>query len=108
MCEEKKYQDVFHKMIAAGLGFISLSEEKARSFVNEMIKRGEISAKEGEGCLKNIMTKLEATGKDVEAKVSELVKKALKREHICTRDEIDAIMKRLEEIEKRIAQLEGK
>ncbi len=108
MCEKGKPNDIFHKMISAGLGFISLSEEKTRAFINDLVKRGEITAKEGEGYLKNMLSKLELAGKDLEAKIAELVNKALKKGNFCTMTELNQLIKRIEEIEKRIDSLEKK
>ena len=108
MCEEHKLSEFFHRMVTAGWGFVSLSEEKARNFIDEMVKRGEISAKEGEGILKGILDRLESTGKDIENKVAEMVNRYIKRESICTKTDIDQIVQRIENIEKRIDSLEGK
>ncbi len=106
MCEEHKFSDFFQRMINAGWGFILLSDEKAKSFINELVKRGEISSKEGEGMLKNMLEKLERTGKDLESKVSELVKRYLKRESLCTKTDLDKLSQRIEGMEKRIEALE--
>lgn len=108
MCEEKKVSDFIHRMMAAGWGFLSLSEEKARAFIDDLIKRGEISAKEGEGLLKSILNKLESTGKDLEGKVSELVKRYLKRENLCTKEDMEKLSARIDAMEDRLKALEGK
>lgn len=108
MCEERKFPEFLHKMIAAGWGFVSLSEEKTRTFIDELVKRGEISAKEGEGLMKNILDRLECAGRDIESKISDAVKKTIKREKVCTKAEIDQLMQRIEGIEKRLDNLEGK
>jgi polyhydroxyalkanoate synthesis regulator phasin len=109
MCDEqRKVPEFLHKMIAAGCGFVSLSEEKVKGFIDDLVKRGELSANEGEGLLKNMLDRVESTGKDIENKVSETVKKYIKRENVCTKSEMDEILKRIEELEKRLAELEGK
>ena len=108
MCEEHKISDFLHRMMSAGLGLIALSEEKAKSFIDDLVKRGEISAKEGEGILKGILDRLESTGKDMESRVSELVKKYIKREKIFTKADIDKLAERMEDIEKRLKAIEEK
>lgn len=108
MCEERKIPEFLHRMLAAGWGLISLSEEKAKAFIDDLVKRGELSAKEGEGLLKNLLDRLESAGKDVEAKVSDMVKKYIKRENVCTKTDLDQLIKRIEELEKRIDALGGK
>ena len=106
MSEENKLSEFLQKMINAGWGFISLSEEKARTFINELVKRGEITSKEAEGLLKNMLEKLESTGKDLETKVSELVKRYLTRESLCTKADFDKLVQKIEGIEKRLKSLE--
>jgi len=106
MNEEHKFSEFLQKMINAGLGFIALSEEKTKTFINDLVKRGEISTREGEGLLKNMIEKIEATGKDLEAKVSELVKRYVTRENLCTKDDIQKLAQEIEALEKRIAALE--
>ena len=108
MGEEHKFSEFFQKMVNAGWGFIALSEEKTKAFISELVKKGEISSKEGEGLLKNMLEKIETTGKDLEAKVSELVKRYVTRESLCTKTDLDKIIQRLELIEKRIETLEKK
>lgn len=106
MCEEHKFSDFLQKMVNAGWGFISLSEEKTKAFINELVKRGEISSKEGEGLLKNMLEKLETTGKDLESKVSELVKRYLTRESLCKKSDLEQLVKRVEDLEKKLDKLE--
>ncbi|MGA1842014.1 MAG: phasin family protein [bacterium] len=106
MCEEHKFSDFLQKMVNAGWGFISLSEEKTKAFINDLIKRGEISSKEGEGLLKNMLEKLETTGKDLESKVSELVKRYLTRENLCKKSDLDQLTQRVEALEKRLEAIE--
>ncbi|MGA1794524.1 MAG: phasin family protein [bacterium] len=106
MNEEHKFSDFLQKMINAGLGFIALSEEKTKTFINELVKRGEITTREGEGLLKNMLEKLELTGKELEAKVSELVKRYVTRENLSTKEDIHKLEQKIEALEKRIAAIE--
>ncbi|MBN2373221.1 hypothetical protein JXL19_05510 [bacterium] len=108
MCEEHRVSEFLHRLVAAGWGFVSLSEEKAKKFIDELITRGEISAKEGEGLLKGILDRLESTGKDIETRVAEMVSKYIKRENICTKSDIDQLIKRIEKIEKKLDSLDVK
>jgi len=106
MSQDNKFSEFLQKMVNAGLGFVALSEEKTKAFINELVKRGEISSKEGEGLLKNMLEKLETTGKDLESKVSELVKRYVTRESLCTKSDLEKLVQRLEDIEKRLKSIE--
>jgi len=117
MSEESKFGDFFQKLFSAGWGFVTFSEEKARSFIDEMIRRGEISQKEGEGLMKNIMDKIQTGSRDTEQKVREMIRKYSKsapaqtvpmEEVTAARAQIDELRVRIAELEKRLAEVERK
>jgi polyhydroxyalkanoate synthesis regulator phasin len=117
MSEESKFGDFFQKLFSAGWGFVTFSEEKARSFIDEMIRRGEISQKEGEGLMKNIMEKIQTGSRDTEQKVREMIRKYSKsappqtvpmEEVTAARAQIDELRVRIAELEKRLAEVERK
>ena len=105
--KETKISDFIQKLISAGWGIITLSEEKTRSFIDEMVHKGEISRKEGEGLLKNIIEKVQAGAKEKEQKIMETVHKYMKT---CpaTKNEIEALNARIMELEKKLAEMEKK
>ncbi|MGA1869241.1 MAG: phasin family protein [bacterium] len=100
MGDDSNVAKVLHRLIAAGLGFVAWSEEKARAFIDELVKKGEISYTEGESLLKKMLARIESSSKEIELKVSELVKKYVKSSDICRKN------KNFEEINNRLAKLE--
>jgi len=117
MSEESKFSEFFQKLFAAGLGFITFSEEKAKNFIDEMIRRGEISQKEGEGLMKNIMEKIQTGSRETEQKVKELIRKYSKaakapleggEELAAAKAQIEDLRAKIAELEKRLAEVERK
>ncbi|MEW5804142.1 MAG: hypothetical protein AB1847_18765 [bacterium] len=117
MSEESKFGDFFQKLFSAGWGFITFSEEKAKNFIDEMIRRGEISQKEGEGLLKNIKEKIQTGSRDTEQKVKEMIRKYTKaspaqkvqmEEVIAAKAQIDELRVKISELETRLTELEKK
>ena len=100
MADDPSISRFLHRLISGGLGVVAWSEEKARAFVAELIEKGEISSKEGDGLLKSMLSRIEASTREIETKVSAMVQKYLKKADICHRK------KELEEINNRITKLE--
>jgi len=105
--KEMKVSDFVQKLISAGWGFISFSEEKAKSFIDEMIRRGEISRKEGESLLRHIREKVQTGARETEQKVTEVIQKYMKTRP-AAENEIEILRARIAELEKRLADLEKK
>lgn len=117
MSEESKFSEFFQKLFAAGYGFITFSEEKARNFIDEMIRRGEISQKEGEGLMKNIMEKIHTGSRETEQKVREMIRKYSKTApaqkapegeelSAAAKAQIDELRIRIAELEKKLAEMD--
>jgi len=115
MSEESKFGDFFQKLFSAGWGFITFSEEKAKNFIDEMIRKGEISQKEGEGLMRNIMEKIQTGSRDTEQMVRETIRKYTKsspaqkapmEEAGAAKAQIDELRVRITELEKRLSEIE--
>ena len=49
--------NVLEKILLAGLGAFALSEERTKELIEELVKRGEVTAKDGEGIIKEFLKK---------------------------------------------------
>jgi len=100
MAYDSSISKFLHSVITAGLGIVAWSEEKASAFIAELVEKGEISSKEGEGLLKSMLSRIEASTREIELKVSALVQKYIKKSDFCSRK------KEFKEINIRITKLE--
>jgi polyhydroxyalkanoate synthesis regulator phasin len=95
--------DMIKKAMLLGLGVISLTKEKAQEVVDDLIKRGEVSKDERFKMVDALLKEAEKQEKEVTAKVDETVHKVIAKMGLATKEAQNDILKRLEEIEKRIS-----
>jgi polyhydroxyalkanoate synthesis regulator phasin len=95
--------DIIKKAMLAGLG----AQEKAREFVEELVKAGELSKGEGATLVKEWASKAEESTKDMDQKVKDAIASAFEKMNISTRDDFEKMDKKLQGIAARLAKLEG-
>jgi len=95
--------DTVRKALLAGLGV----QEKVKEFVDDLIKKGELSEAQGATLLKEWMGKAEESSKSFNKTIGELITKTLERMNMPTRDEIDKLSRKLQTLSARVRKLEG-
>jgi polyhydroxyalkanoate synthesis regulator phasin len=88
------------KAFLAGLGAVSLSSERTREIVDELVKQGKLKQKDGEKVFKELMTKASAAKKDVESKVGSQVISALGKVNAAALEQMKKLEKRIQTLEK--------
>jgi len=91
--------DFIKKSMLMGFGLISLTREKAETFIDELIKRGELSEKEGRDAVDELVEKSKEMKKDLSRKVEGIVSDTIKKMNIPTRSEVDDLKRKLAELE---------
>ncbi len=91
------------KAILLGLGALELTREKVESFVDELVKRGEASAKEKAGLVDELLKAAEEEEKKVMEKISSALREVISELGLATKEDLQAIERRLERIERRLA-----
>lgn len=92
--------DILKKTLLFGAGLASMTREKMEKFVEEMVKRGELSEKEGRELVDDLVVRSRKVRKDFEEGVAGAVAKTLKKLNIPRRSEIEEILARIEALEK--------
>ena len=95
--------DIIKKAMLAGLG----AQEKAKDFVDELVKKGELSKNEGATLIKEWVSKAEEGTKDMDLKVKDTIAAAFEKLNIPTRDDLEKLEKKLQGISARLSKLEG-
>jgi polyhydroxyalkanoate synthesis regulator phasin len=93
-------KDFIKRMMLFGIGLAAMAREKIEEFVNELVKKGEVSEKEGKEMVKELIDKSKKVRKDFEGKMEEVATETLKKLHIPTRRELDDLKERIEKLEK--------
>ncbi|RKX61964.1 MAG: hypothetical protein DRP41_07790 [Thermodesulfobacteriota bacterium] len=89
-----------------GLGLIT--KEKAEELAKEMIRKGQLSEKEGHRFVEELLKKSEEAQQELENKVEALVAQTFKKLDIPTRKEFQAISQQLSNLEKGLKELQEK
>lgn len=92
--------DLIKKTILIGAGLASLTREKVEGLANELVKRGELSEKEGRALVDDLIERSKKVRQELEKRVEKQVAKSLERLNIPTRGEIMKIWARIEDLER--------
>ena len=94
------------KIILAGMGMLTLSQQKMEEVVKEAKERLNLSEEEG----KKLVTKLQEATHEKQGKLEELaleeVRKSCERMGVVTEDEFQKLSRKVSELEKRLKALE--
>ncbi|MEW6602851.1 MAG: phasin family protein [Nitrospirota bacterium] len=94
--------EIIHKALMAGVGV----PEKISELVDELVKKGELSERQGAKLVKEYSAKASKSGEDISKSVSEIINKALEKMNIPTRDEVEKLSRKITALSARIKKLE--
>lgn len=95
--------EIIKKAMLAGLG----AQEKAKEFVDELVKAGELSKSDASSLVKEWVSKAEDSRKEFDHKIKDAMAASLEKLNIPTRDDIEKMEKKLQNISARLAKLEN-
>jgi polyhydroxyalkanoate synthesis regulator phasin len=88
----------------AGFGM----QEKVKEFVDDLVKKGELSESQGAKLVKEWSDKFEKNTSDVSKSFSEVVTKTLEKMNLSTKDDIQKVNEKLDSLTARVAKIEDK
>jgi len=91
-------EQLLKKVILAGIGALSLTRETVEKLLNELAKKGEIAYEDKEDFLKELIQK----GKEQKEGLEKMIERVISRTRLATREDIEKLEKRVEELEKKI------
>ena len=95
--------EVIKKAMLVGLG----AQEKAKEFVEELVKAGELSKSEASTLVKEWTSKAEESTKEFDKRVKETVSNVLEKLSIPTREDVEKLEKKVQALNARLKKLEG-
>jgi poly(hydroxyalkanoate) granule-associated protein len=95
--------DVVRNAILAGFGV----QEKVKEFIDELVKKGELSESQGAKLVKEWTEKADKSTSDLGKSISELVTKTLEKMNIPTKDDMEKLNKKIQSLSARVKKLEG-
>lgn len=98
-------QSILKKTVLAGLGVYSMSKERAQEFMQELVKRGELSKDEGPKFVKAMMEKADEEVAFLKKLIDQRIDAALERVRPSHEDELQKINRKLDKLTKEIEKL---
>jgi polyhydroxyalkanoate synthesis regulator phasin len=95
--------EVIKRAMLAGLG----AQEKAKEFVDELVKAGELSKSEAANLVKEWSSKAEQGTKDMDVKIKDAVAGILEKLHIPSKEDFEKLEKKVQSLNARLKKLEG-
>jgi polyhydroxyalkanoate synthesis regulator phasin len=93
-------QDYIRRLKTLGVGLFYIGKEKVEESIAELIKKGEITEKEGRALVNELVTKSKAATKEMEERIHKVMSDAHDKLHDPMKKEIEVLKKRIEKLEK--------
>lgn len=94
-------KDLIKKTMYMGAGLAHLTKEKAEEISRDLVKKGELSAAETREFINELTRKSEEARKSLEEGVEKIVKGVLAKLDIATKKDLEDLKKRIAELEKK-------
>ncbi len=95
--------DVVKNALLAGLGL----QETVREFVDDLVKKGELSESQGAKLFKEWSERAEKSSDTLSRNLSDLITTSLKKMNIPTMDDMEKLNKEVDALSRRLAALES-
>ena len=96
-------QDFIRKVKLLSVGLFYMGKEKVEESVAELIKKGEITEKEGRALVNELVAKSKEASKDLEGRIHKVMSDAQDKLHAPMKKEIDVLKKKIAKLEKEAA-----
>ena len=103
--EEEKVSPLLaslRKVVLASIGAVAIAQEEAEDLINKLVERGEIAREEGRKLMQDMMAKRR---EKVQATFDTRVEAALGKMNVSTKDDLKAVEKKLDELNKKLDKL---
>jgi len=91
--------DMIKKTMLASVGLTLMTKEKIETIASELIKKGQMSEKEGSEFVDELIKKSEQAKEALETNIENIVKKLLDKMNLATKDDINKLEKKIEKSE---------
>lgn len=99
-------ENVFKNFIYTGVGFVSLTAERFKKVVEDLIKDDKISKDEGKKILDDFLKNSETKREELEGQFNSIVEKLVRSFNFATSKDVEKLNERLENLEAVLAQKE--
>lgn len=96
--------DLIKKAFYTGLGLAVLTKDKAEELVKDIVQQAKLSEGEGKELVDSLMKQSDQARQDFQGKLDEAVLAVVNRLHLATRDEVESLRTKVEELSARVGQ----
>ncbi|MEL6593792.1 MAG: hypothetical protein AAFQ68_27065 [Bacteroidota bacterium] len=101
-------EELFKRFLYTGVGFVAMTAEKLQESIDEMVGDGKLSEEEGKKLVDNFMENAETRKEEFESKLKEAAEGIVEKFSLPTKGEYETLLKRVEELEAKLAEKETK
>jgi polyhydroxyalkanoate synthesis regulator phasin len=98
--------ELMKKSMLIGIGVLSLTKDKVEEVAGELIDKGNMSQKEGEKFVDDVLKRSEETRSVLEEQIKAVVKSTMAKMDIAGKSDIEALRSEISELKERLAQAE--
>jgi polyhydroxyalkanoate synthesis regulator phasin len=95
-------RDIIGKMISLELGILSVTRDKVKGIVDDLIRAGEVTQEEGKKLVDEYISRGEKSKQDLRDEVGRMVAESIRREAPVTRAEFEQLKLEVQEIRKEL------
>ncbi len=95
--------DAVRNALLAGFGV----QEKVSEFINELVKKGELSESQGAKLVREWSDKADKSTEQFSKSLSEIITKTMEKMALPTKDDIEKLTKKVQALSARVKKLEG-
>lgn len=96
--------DSIRNAMLAGFGM----QEKVKEFIDDLVKKGELSESQGAKLVKEWSDKFEKNTTDISKSLNEMVAKTLEKMNLSTKDDIQKLNEKVDTLAAKVAKIEDK
>jgi polyhydroxyalkanoate synthesis regulator phasin len=96
--------DLIKKALYTGVGMVVLTKEKAEELVKELSQQAKLSEQEGKELFDGLLKQSEQARSDFQTKVDEAVLSVVKRLNLASKDEVDSLRTKVDELSAKVGQ----
>ncbi len=95
--------DLIRKALLTGVGLGIMTKEKIEELAAEVSKKADLTEKQGEALIADLLVESEKAARALDSKVSGAVQSALEKMEIATKHDVTVLEERIAEVEQRLA-----
>lgn len=99
--------DLIRKSMLAGLGLALKTRDEIEHYVDDLVKKGEMTEKDGKRFFEDLIGRYEESRKHMEERIERIVRDILKRAHVVTEDDLKGLKAEIRELKKALGRETG-